>query len=138
MRFFLFLSILAPAVVSTMLSNIAGRDQSVVQLEASEESGRLENQDADTTYMTWATDPQNDNELIETRKFLNDTVVDQNQFITTFKARDGSMFIWGGLTLDDAALKKIQAYPKIKDIMVEPEVEDDLKISRGEEEAFSA
>lgn len=57
-------------------------------------------------YMAWATDPNNDNELLETRKFLNDTVVDRNHFITSFKARDGSSFVWCGLTLDAGALHK--------------------------------
>lgn len=138
MRFFLLLSILAPAVVSTILADTVVRGSSEVQREDSDRNSRLENRDAGTTYMVWATDPQNDNEIRETREFLNSTVIDKNQFITAFKARDGTSFIWGGLTLDDAALRKVQAYSKVKDVMVEPEVEDDLAISRGEEEAIPA
>ncbi|KAH8730501.1 peptidase S8/S53 domain-containing protein [Phaeosphaeriaceae sp. PMI808] len=134
MRFFIFLSILAPAVVSTILSDTMIRDLSIAQLEPPDQSSRLENRDAGTTYMAWATKPKNDNELLETRKFLNDTVVDRNHFITSFKARDGSSFVWGGLTLDAGALQKVKAYSKLKDVMVEPKVKKHLAISRKEEE----
>jgi hypothetical protein len=134
MRFFLFVSILAPALGSTILPNTVVRDPSVAQAEALEEDSRLKDQDAGITYMAWATDPKNDNELQETRKFLNETVINKDQFITTVQTPDHGMFIWGGLTLDDAALKKVKAYSKLKDVMVEEDVEDDLAISLGEEE----
>ena len=31
------------------------------------------------------------------------------------------MFIWGGLTLDEAALEKVEAYPGLKDVTLEDE-----------------
>jgi hypothetical protein len=133
MRFLFYLSILAPTAFSSMLSDPTARDTDVTQPEALGQSRRLENRDADTTYMAWAADPQNENDIAETRKFLNETVVDKNQYINVFKARDGSSYLWGGLTLDDAALEKVQAYSKIKKVMVEPEVEEDLAISREDE-----
>jgi hypothetical protein len=137
MRIFLFLSILAPTVFSTLLSDTAIRESSVSRRETSDQSSHLENRDEDTTYMAWATDPTNENELKETREFLNNTVVDKNQWISYHKV-DGKSAVWGGLTLDDAALKKVQAYPKLKDVMIEPEVEDDLVISRGDEDSLPA
>lgn len=79
--------------------------------------------------MAWATDPQNEGEIEETRKFLNDTVEDKSRFITTFKARSGDLFVWGSLTLDGAGLKKVQAYPNVKNVMVEPEAEKDSEDS---------
>ena len=133
MRFFIFLSILAPAVVSTILSDTMIRDSSVAQPEAPDQSSRLENRDAGTTYMAWATNSKNDNELLETRMFLNNTVVDHNHFITTFKARDGSSFVWGGLTLDAGALQKVKACFKLKNVMVEPKAKKHLAINREEE-----
>jgi hypothetical protein len=138
MRFFLFLSILAPAIGSTILPNTVARDPSVAQAEALEKNSRLKDRDAGTTYMAWATDPKNDNEIQETRKFLNETVVNKDEFISTVETPDRGMFIWGSLTLDDAALKKVKAYSKLKDVMVEEDVEDDRAISPGEEEAKPA
>jgi hypothetical protein len=37
-------------------------------------------------------------------------------FICTFRAQDCSIFLWDGLRLDDAALKKVRAYSKVKDV----------------------
>lgn len=68
------------------------RDPSIAQPEAVDQSNRLEDRDAGTTYMAWATNPRDDDELLEVCKFLHDTVVDHNHFITFFKARDGSSF----------------------------------------------
>lgn len=133
MRFFVYLSILVPAVVSTILSDSMPRDSSIAQREASEQRSSLEARDEGTTYMVWATNPGNDKEVEDTRKFLNETVIDKDAFITHFKARDGTIFVWGGLTLDDAALQKVKAYPNIKDVAIEPQIEEDLAIAREEE-----
>jgi hypothetical protein len=75
--------------------------------------------------MAWATDPHNVSELQETRKFLNETVVDKGHFITTAQTPDLSMFIWSGLTLDEAALEKVKKYSGLKDVMREDDIEDD-------------
>ncbi|KAJ4319958.1 hypothetical protein N0V94_003628 [Neodidymelliopsis sp. IMI 364377] len=109
----------------------------IAQPEASS-ANRPRNRDEDTTtYMAWATDPKNDAEIQETWKFLNDTVVTKH-FITHWKAQDGSSFGWGGLTFDDGALEKAKAYPKLKDVMIEPDVEYDLAITREVEEEIVA
>jgi hypothetical protein len=130
---FIFLSILAPAVVSTTLSDNMIRDLSTAQTEALEQRSRLENRDTSITYSAWATDPKNENELLETRKFLNDTVVDQNRLITFYKAHDGSTFVWGGLTLDAGALEKVKAYPKIEKVKIQVKKKYHRAISREEE-----
>jgi hypothetical protein len=75
--------------------------------------------------MAWATDPYNEEELQETRKFLNEIVVDRDHFITSVQNPDCTMFIWGGLTLDEAALEKVKAYPGLEDVMREDDIEDD-------------
>jgi hypothetical protein len=85
--------------------------------------------------MAWATNPKNDEELLETRKFLSDTVVDRKHFITFFKACSGNSFIWGGLTLDAGALRKVKAYSKLQDVMIGSRKKNSLAASgEGEEE----
>jgi hypothetical protein len=84
--------------------------------------------------MAWATDSISDSELRKTRKFLNETVVSKDQLITIFDVPDRSIFIWSSLTLDDAALEKVEAYPKLQEVRLEDDIEDDSAIPRGESE----
>jgi hypothetical protein len=38
------------------------------------------------------------------------------------------------LTLDDAALEKVEAYPKLQEVKLEDDIENDFVIPRGESE----
>lgn len=83
--------------------------------------------------MAWATNPENVEELLETRKFVNKTVVDHNHSIASFKPREGSSSIWGGLTLIAGVFQKVERYSNLRDSMVdEPEVKKRVGISRKE------
>jgi hypothetical protein len=85
-------------LLSTLPNNTMTGDASVAQPEeASDQSTWLKGRDAGTTYMAWVTNPKDDNEILETRKFLSNTVVDPKHFITSFKARSGDSFVWGGI-----------------------------------------
>jgi hypothetical protein len=124
MRFFFFLPLLTQVVIS-IVSNAVPRDASITQPEPSDQNSHLNPRDERLTYMAKAMDPNNDDEIKQTREFLGNAVVDKKAFITSFKARDGSLFVWGGLTLDDAALEKARSYPNIKFVMEEPKISYD-------------
>jgi hypothetical protein len=110
-------------LLSTLPHNTMTGDASVAQPEeASDQSTWLKGRDAGTTYMAWATNAKDYNEILETRKFLKNTVVDPKRFIISIKARSGDSFVWGGITLDADALHKVKAYPGLKDVMIEPKV----------------
>jgi hypothetical protein len=70
-------------------------------------------QASDITYIALASNPNNDKEIQETRKFLNEKIVDKTESIITFKAPDRTMYVWGCLTLHVAALEEVRAHPGI-------------------------
>jgi hypothetical protein len=78
--------------------------------------------------MAWATDFNNDAEVKETHKFLNQTIVDKNHFVTKFKAHDGSLLNWGGLALDKVALPKVKPCSQIKNVDAEPKAEKNERL----------
>ena len=121
MRWLVLLPIMAQAVVSSLQDR-----PSAVQVE--EQSPGLHRRGAYTTYVAWASDPKNQTQLQETRKFLNETVLNDASPITIFQPLSGNSFLWGGITLDDAALKKVQAYPAIKAVKLSPDFKDFLAV----------
>jgi hypothetical protein len=134
MRCLLFISLVAGVVFSAELSDTMPRESSVSQGGA---MGLVERATG-ATWMAAAKNPKNDKEIDETRKLLNETVVDKNRFITTFKSRNGNTYMWGGLTLDDAGVKKVRADPRIKYVEEEPVEVDDYVIPNYGEDDTSA
>ncbi|KAF2125230.1 subtilisin-like protein [Dothidotthia symphoricarpi CBS 119687] len=89
---------------------------------------QMKPRDGGITYMAWAKNSDNLDEIMETNRFLNNTVVDKSERINFCKPRPGKRLLWGSLTLDDAALKKVQEYPGIERVLVEPDVDEDFVI----------
>jgi hypothetical protein len=131
MRILLFLPLFSSLVLSAVLSDIIARD-SVVSRQGPPiaQPGRGA---AIATYIAWAKDSDNYDKLQETRKFLNETVVDKNTPIRILKPIEGRPFLWGSLRLDDAALKKVKEHPNIQHVAVEPKFEEDIAPTSDEE-----
>lgn len=77
-------------------------------------------------YMALPADPENEDQLWETREFLL-TTVHRDGYISVSKDEDDKIVGWGSLMLDEAALKKVQEYPGIGEVCEEPDLENDVE-----------
>jgi hypothetical protein len=80
------------------------------------------------TYAVRAKDPKNDKQNQETRDFLSKWILDKNYPVSTFEAIEGEFLIWGGVTLNDVALKEVQKNPAIASVRLEGKIEDDRAV----------
>jgi hypothetical protein len=76
-----------------------------------------------TTFLVWAKNPGNDKEAESISKFLKDRVSDKNHPIIDFKGQSGKFHIWGGVTLDDAALADARKNSAIGSVNKEPHMQ---------------
>jgi hypothetical protein len=128
MRFLLLLPMLAQTVLSLAQTDFTVRDPATIPNEI--QNVTLERRDGVKTYMAWATDPHNKDELQKTREFLNSTIVGEDRVISVFESVDGDLYLWGGLRLDDVALQKVKSDSRIKKVKEEPEVKDFFAFQR--------
>jgi hypothetical protein len=100
----------------------------------SNQSKRVEQENANITYMATAKESEVDTSFQDVRTLLDDIVMD-NQRISTNESPDDSMDLGGRLTLNVAAIKKLQSDPRIRYVKDEPEkIEDYVNIHKKEEE----
>jgi hypothetical protein len=131
MRILLVLPLFLSFVISAVLPDTIARD-SVVSRQGPPIAQPGQGATI-ATYIAWAKDSDNQEKLGETRKFLNETVVDKKTPIRILKPIEGRPFLWGSLRLDDVALKKVKEHPNIQHVSVEPKFEEDLAPRSDEE-----